>query len=344
MNGIPKGLIASSGMAQRQSLPLADKIIMSKQRIRQWYDHWDGEVHIAFSGGKDSRVLCDLVWSLYPQVPAIFSNTGLEYPEVVQYVKQMIADGAPITIIRPERTFRDVVMNDGFPLVSKAVSETIQRLRRMEANPSEKNAATRRLYRTGYRKDGGFNANSKLPDKWLPLLDSDIPVTNTCCDSLKKEPFYRYEREHGTKPYVGVMAAEGGARGVLTQCNAFDAKKPQSRPMLFWLEQDVWDYAEQYGIRFAEVYYDRTHPETGEHLPAESRTGCMFCAFGAHLEKGENRFQRMKRSHPKQWNYCVNKLGMGKALDFIGVSYEPEAPNEDQLDLFTDATKGKGDE
>jgi len=52
-----------------------------------------------------------------------------------------------------------------------------------------------------------------------------------------------------------------------------------------------------------------------------SRTGCMCCMFGVHLEDGENRFQKMKKTHPKQYNYCINKLGCGKVLDFIGIKY-----------------------
>ncbi len=57
------------------------------------------------------------------------------------------------------------------------------------------------------------------------------------------------------------------------------------------------------------------------------RTGCMFCAFGAHLEKYPNRFQKMQRTHPKQWEYCMRPcedggLGMARVLDFIGVPWE----------------------
>lgn len=31
----------------------------------------------------------------------------------------------------------------------------------------------------------------------------------------------------------------------------------------------------------------------------------MFCGFGAHLEKGEGRFVRLKRTHPKLYDYCM---------------------------------------
>ena len=57
--------------------------------------------------------------------------------------------------------------------------------------------------------------------------------------------------------------------------------------------------------------------------PGAQRTGCMFCMFGLHLEKEPNRFQRMALTHPKQYDFCVNKLGCGKVLDYIGVPYQP---------------------
>lgn len=53
------------------------------------------------------------------------------------------------------------------------------------------------------------------------------------------------------------------------------------------------------------------------------RTGCMFCMFGVHLEKKPNRFQRMALTHPKQYDFCIHKLGCGKVLDFLGVPYAP---------------------
>ena len=59
-------------LKQRQILPLWAKEEMSRRRIRQWYEHWDGEVYVSFSGGKDSTVLLHIVRSLYPEVPAVF--------------------------------------------------------------------------------------------------------------------------------------------------------------------------------------------------------------------------------------------------------------------------------
>lgn len=70
-----------------QALPLDIKILKTKQRIKEWYDHWDGQVYISFSGGKDSTVLLDIARSIYADLPAVFIDTGLEYPEIRNFVK-----------------------------------------------------------------------------------------------------------------------------------------------------------------------------------------------------------------------------------------------------------------
>jgi len=79
--------VQSYQLKQRQSLPLAGKIKLSISRIKHWYEQWEGQVYVAFSGGKDSTVLLHLVRSLYKKVPAVFVDTGLEYPEIRDFVK-----------------------------------------------------------------------------------------------------------------------------------------------------------------------------------------------------------------------------------------------------------------
>lgn len=54
------------------------------------------------------------------------------------------------------------------------------------------------------------------------------------------------------------------------------------------------------------------------------RTGCIYCTFGFHLEKGETRFQRLARTHPRQYEYC---MGGGQWAD--NPAYDPAAPEYD---------------
>lgn len=202
-------LIASDGIKQRQSLPLDQKIFMTKNRIKAWFEHWDGNVYMSFSGGKDSTVLRHIIHSMGLDIPAVFSNTGLEYPEIVSFVKEQQEKSGDIVIVRPKRTFRDVILEDGFPLVSKKVAEMVSRLQKPA---TDKNANTRRLYLTGIKMDGSFSKGSKLAEKWKPLINAPFKTTNKCCDALKKDPFKDYVKKTGRKAIIGVMASEGGAK------------------------------------------------------------------------------------------------------------------------------------
>lgn len=97
--------------------------------------------------------------------------------------------------------------------------------------------------------------------------------------------------------------------------NGFDLNIPKSTPMAFWTEQDVLEYIYKNNLPIAEPYGEVIETECQYTFDGEQckyattgcdRTGCMFCAFGAHLEKGKTRFQRLKETHPKQYNYCLN--------------------------------------
>lgn len=108
-------------LKQLQALPLNIKIRKTEQRIREWYEHWEGNVCISFSGGKDSTVLLDIVRRLYPDVLAVFSDTGLEYPEIKEFVKTF----PNVTIVRPKHSFKEILTKYGYPIISKEVANTV---------------------------------------------------------------------------------------------------------------------------------------------------------------------------------------------------------------------------
>lgn len=111
-----------SDLYQMQSLSLKAKIRMTKWRIREWVDMYgeDG-VYVSFSGGKDSTVLLDIARQLYPNIKAVFVDTGLEYPEIRLFVKTV----SNVDWIRPKLTFRQVIEKYGYPFISKEVSECV---------------------------------------------------------------------------------------------------------------------------------------------------------------------------------------------------------------------------
>lgn len=284
----------------RHNLPLALKIKYSENRIIDWYQHWKGNVSVSFSGGKDSTVLLHLVRNIYSHVPGIFVNTGLEYPEILEFVKAV----DNIIWLRPKMTFKEVINKYGYPVPSKAQACAISRYRRTKSDVQK------------YRRLHGWPGGKKgtISKKWQYLIEAPFLISDYCCDVLKKKPLNLYLKNNGLYPFLGMMAIESHRRKnqYLKQgCNAFDNKKPVSWPLAFWSDKDIWEYIKLKNIKYSEIY-DK----------GVERTGCMFCLFGVHMEKEPNRFQKMKKTHPKLYSYCINDLGCGKVLDFIGVNYE----------------------
>lgn len=115
-------------LKELQALPLERKIGISTARIIEWYQYWNGNVYVSFSGGKDSTVLLHLVRSIFPDVPAVFSNTGLEYPELQKFVKSF----DNVITLYPKIGFREVISTYGYPLISKEVAEAIYYARRIK--------------------------------------------------------------------------------------------------------------------------------------------------------------------------------------------------------------------
>ena len=157
-------------LKELQALPLDRKIQISQTRIIEWYQRNKGNVVVSFSGGKDSTVLLHLVRSIYPDVPAVFSNTGLEYPEIFRFVQTF----PNVEIVRPKMVFSEVISTYGYPLIGKEVAEAIYYARRIrsqsvqvERERESKGRITllKRLELPGFRKlAGGLETNRRRND------------------------------------------------------------------------------------------------------------------------------------------------------------------------------------
>lgn len=109
-------------LREKQALPLHLKIALTKDRIRQWVNEFgeDG-VYVSYSGGKDSTVLLHIVRQLYPNIKAVFCDTGLEYPAVRAFVK----DTDNVDFLKPKLTFKQTIIKHGYPVIGKEVAESV---------------------------------------------------------------------------------------------------------------------------------------------------------------------------------------------------------------------------
>jgi 3'-phosphoadenosine 5'-phosphosulfate sulfotransferase (PAPS reductase)/FAD synthetase len=253
---------------------------------------------ISFSGGKDSTVLMHLIRNVMKKnIPAIYVNTGNEYPEIVKFATKKYSN---TTTIRPKVKLKQVIEKYGFPLISKEYSKMIYELRKGTTHSAK--------YITGIQQDGKITT-FVLPKKYHYLINAPFSCSDVCCSYLKKSPTQKYNA------ITGEMGAESILRmasWLQTGCNVFGKKRSKCKPLSIWTGRDIWEYQRLFNVEFCELYHDYR----------VLRTGCMFCGFGATFEH-ISRFEILKERHPKIYHYFLkiknNGITYREALHTVGV-------------------------
>lgn len=126
-------------------MPLQAKVLLTQVRIDEFYCGYGGglgygKAYISFSGGKDSTVLLDIARKRYPEIPAVFSNTGLEYPEI----RKFAMSHENVEMVQPKMRFDEVISKYGYPLIGKEVAEAIYYARRLRHDERERESSPER--------------------------------------------------------------------------------------------------------------------------------------------------------------------------------------------------------
>lgn len=293
---------------QRRALPLATKIEFSKNRIKAFVHEVRGrglEPVVSFSGGLDSTVVLHLVRSLFPEIRGVFANTGLEYPGIVENVKRY----ENIVMVRPEKTFKQVLEEEGYPVISKNVATTIK------------------YYHKGsdwarYRFSDECNWHNRY-HKYEYLLKAPFKISDRCCSIIKERPTEKWQRKNKAVPIMGLRAEESQRRKdayLATGCNSFTGKI-KSSPISFWTRQDVLCYILDNKLPIPFEYGEIIEEKGKLRCTKHQRTGCIFCCFGVQREKSPNRFECLKEEYPQLYKYAMEKLGLDEVLNFIGVKH-----------------------
>lgn len=287
-----------------QQLDLEIKIKKSLMLIDEAIREFgEDKVYISFSGGKDSTVLSHLVRQHYPDILHIFSDTTNEYPETLKHIIwEQKYNGMNLIRVRPRDgsgrafNFKRVVDEYGYPMFTKSAANAIRTYRRALSDETRDNSIQY------------IRRNFKRYEQYKECNISDL-----CCDKLKKVPIKKKAKQLGLEcVMLGTLAEESRQRErdwVQYGCNIFYKKKDnQCRPLSFWTEKDIYQYIELYNIKIADIY-----------KMGYERNGCMFCGFGIHLEGDNNRFMRLKETHPKSYEYLIKNFS--DLFDELGVKY-----------------------
>jgi len=286
-----------------ENLDLDQKLEVTLEILEEFNILTKGKFYISFSGGKDSTVLSHLVEQSFPDKPNVFCDTGLEYPEV----KEFALSKQNVIVLKPKKSFKYVLDTYGYPVISKEQSRYI-------------NDVQQDTLLGIFRKLGGTYSISQ---KYLYLCEAPFKISDRCCYHLKKSPMYTYERKTKEYPVIGVMARDSNLRMkyiINKGCNRL-GKRLISNPLGFWNEQNILEYLYKNKLKYSSIYGEITKINGVYSLSGVKHTGCMFCMFGLQHEEQPNKFQRMKITHPKQYNLCMDTLGLNEVLNYLNIPH-----------------------
>ena len=252
-------------------LLLVDRLDVIR-KVNNKYD-LENNAYISFSGGKDSTILHYLIDMALPsnRIPRVFINTGIEYNDIVSFVKELASKDDRFIIIQPTKPIKQVLEKYGYPFKSKEhslylniyqtkgdVSKTYQRY----INPSEKRLS--------------FGCPNIL--KYQFRKDFKLKVSNKCCYKLKKEPAKKWAKENNkTITLTGMRKEEGGNRSNIKGCilNDKNGNLIKFHPLLVVNEDFENWFITKFDIKLCKLYYEPFNFK---------RTGCKGCPFALDLQ------------------------------------------------------------
>lgn len=249
-------------------LLLLDRINVIKTTNKK-YDLLN-KAYISFSGGKDSTILHNLIDLALPgnRIPRVYINTGIEYLDIVSYVKELAKNDDRIIIINPKMNIKDVLTKYGYPFKSKQHSHYLSIYQHSGIGKSVK----RYLYPGSTTM---FKCPASLLYQFTP--EFNIKCSEMCCNKLKKEPAHKWAEENNKSICItGMRKGEGGQRIsigciLLSKDNQLEKFHPLLKVDSEWEDK----FLERFSIKLCKLYYP----------PYEfKRTGCRGCPFSLDLE------------------------------------------------------------
>lgn len=325
-----------------QALPYEVKRTWAMCKAKEFYDHFKGEVACSV-GGLDSLVLITFLRKYVSSDIIGVSVSALEDKSIQRIHQQM----PNMVLLKPYKSMSQVIKDHGFPVISKEKAGKIQMLQR----PTEKNACVRNAIITGDTGAyGGWRKGTRmrLPQKWLNLFagpenekygtnykTAPFRVSPDCCYHMKEKPADDWFKGQGFKPFMGLMASEGGQRQKALMnhgCNFYGKTVQRSCPFAIFMRNDLLRLAVELEVPVPEIYGEiKENPDGGLYTTLAQRTGCNMCGFGIHIEKRPHRFDRLRRQNPKEWKFWMYDMGWGEVLDYIGVGWKNPFEEREQL-------------
>ena len=198
--------------------PFPVKLAETREIIADHFEEFGDRAAVAFSGGKDSELVLYFCLERNPNVPLVFNNTGVEYPETVKFIAHLAELWKlNLTVTHPEKSFWDCVAEYGFPRGTK-------------------------WRETKAKVALGWKGNVARCCYWLkekPMLLA-----------IRRNGYLGYfAGETATESRLRMFAARRG-----TCLHLKKEKVCKIKPILWWTEDEVWAFIRKEGLPVNEAY------------------------------------------------------------------------------------------
>ena len=266
---------------------LFDRIEKIKQ-INEQYD-LENNAYISFSGGKDSTILHYLIDLALPnnKIPRVFINTGIEYNDIVEFVKELQKNDDRFVIISSKKNIKEILENYGYPFKSKEHSNRLNQFQ----NGNLSNFVKYYIGLESKKKKG-----IKCPKILFYQFSNDftLKVSDKCCYQLKKSIANKCQQEYNKSiTLTGMRKEEGGQRKSIN-CIITDKENNlvKFHPLLIVDDNFEENFIKKYNIKLCKLYYPPYNFE---------RTGCKGCPFNLKLQ---DQLDTMEKLLPNEYKQC----------------------------------------
>ena len=216
---------------------LSRKIEYSHSLLRSIFENHQQPV-VCWSGGKDSTVVLHLVRQHRSDIPVIYVDSGVEFPETIQFV-DLLVDlwNLNSIIIKPREGegFWDIGPKYGWPIFGKNIASNVER-----------------AVRTG-------NIRPQMSLLERILAENKLHVSARCAEFIQEKPSKEAEKLLGADvKIIGLRASESRARVRLwvdygdyyfvKHYFGRDRGIWKANPIAIWTDKDIWEYHKIYGI------------------------------------------------------------------------------------------------
>lgn len=312
----------------------------------------EGDIRIAFSGGKDSSLLLDMYCELVSMTPyknkpirVSFADTTNETSAMMKFIKDFIEYeekkwGVTIdfSAVRPPNklTWVKFIKENGIPLISKDQAKRIRTVKTDMMRTGIDLDSVTKLYMgginavrelqsfgfsktsilalTGYVSSRGeFGKKFMLSRKWLPMIGCSEDLTDQCCVKIKEAALDSLPSENRM---TGEQAAESENRTasyLKTGCNIkLPSGKYISKPFGAMTADGVLFSLQYRGIPICSDYGEIIKTPDGHYKCTKAQR--TGCALcGFGCQYDAERFVRLQETEPAKIKFAFKPVGEGGA-------------------------------